>query len=141
MVLTAARRKELATKLNDMVDIPFVGEAQEQMIAEKLIDCCMGPLESVMPSDDAMRSLARSTGDETTMQQQIKEDIVTKLNKKIDIPFATESHEALVIGLAVDYLMKEKFEEIHESLVQESAAGEEAEAAAPAEEASGEIEC
>ena len=141
MVLTAARRKELATKLNDMVDVPFLNEEQEQMIAEKLIDCCVAPLQSAMPTDDEMRDLARST-DETTMQQQVKESIVDKLNKKIDIPFATEKHEAVVIGLAVDYLMAEKFEEIHRSLeVNTAEAATTDEPVASTGDDAGQVEC
>lgn len=138
MVLTAERRKELATKLNKMVDVPFLNEEQEQMIAEKLIDCCMAPLQAAMPTDEEMRSIARST-DESSMQKQVKESIVDKLNKKIDIPFATEKHEAVVIGMAVDYLMEEKFDEIHRSLVVNTASTEEEPVASTNED--GQIEC
>jgi hypothetical protein len=115
MVLSAEKRKALATRLNGMVDVPFLNEAQEQKIAESIIDKIMGPLESAMPTDAEMTSMARSAG-EQSMQQTVKQRVVESMNKKIDIPGLAESHEAIVFGMVTDYVLKDKFEEIHKSL-------------------------
>jgi hypothetical protein len=114
-VWSAEKRKALATKLNNMIDLPFLNEAQEQKIAESIIDKMMAPLEAAMPTDAEMISMARSSGEES-MRQTVKQRVVESMNKKIDIPILNEAHEAIVFGMVVDYVLKDKFEEIHKSL-------------------------
>jgi hypothetical protein len=115
MVFSAEKRKALATKLNGMIDVPFLNESQEQMIAESLINAIIAPLESAIPTDSEMTTLARSSGEET-MQKSVKQQVVEKMNKKIDIPGLSEAHEAVLFGMVVDCVLKDKFEEIHRSL-------------------------
>jgi hypothetical protein len=114
-VWSAEKRKALATRLNNMIDLPFLNEAQEQKIAESIIDKMMAPLEAAMPTDAEMISMARSSG-EQNMRQTVKQRVVESMNKKIDIPLLNEAHEAIVFGMVVDYVLKDKFEEIHKSL-------------------------
>jgi hypothetical protein len=115
MVLSAEKRKALATKLNGMINLPFVNEAQEQKIAESVINTIIAPLESAMPTDSDMMSLARSSGEET-MQKSVKQQVVEKMNKKINVPLLTEAHEAVLFGVVADFVLKDKFAEIHRSL-------------------------
>jgi hypothetical protein len=115
MVLSAEKRKALATKLNGMIKLPLLNEAQEQKIAESVINAVIAPLESAMPTDSEMMSMARSSGEET-MQKSVKQQVVEKINKKIDIPGLSEAHEAVLFGMVVDFVLKDKFAEIHRSL-------------------------
>jgi hypothetical protein len=115
MVLSAEKRKALATKLNNMVNLPFLSEAQEQTMAESIINAILSPVEKAMPSDAEMQQMARSSG-EDTMQKTVKANVVAKVNKQIDIPMVNEAQEAMLFGMIVDYVLKDKFDEVHRSL-------------------------
>lgn len=103
-MMSEAARKSLATKLNAMIDIPMMGEEHEQMIAEKLIDMCLGSLESSTPSE---AEIVEANGN-PEKQKDMQSSMVQKLNGMIDIPFANEEQEAMVLNLIVDYFIKDK---------------------------------
>lgn len=100
-------KKMLATKLNDLVDLPILGEAQEQMIAEKLVDICVGPFEKLVPSSESMEEMAQGEeGGEEAMQKSVKEQIVAQMNSMVDIPFANEEQEAKILNMIVDTFLQ-----------------------------------
>lgn len=106
MVSESAKRM-LATKLNDLVDLPILGEAHEQMIAEKLVDVCVGPFEKLVPSSETMEEMAQGEeGDEEAMQKSVKDKVLSQLNSMIDIPFANEEQEEKILNMIVDTFLK-----------------------------------
>jgi hypothetical protein len=115
MVLSAEKRKALATKLNSMVNVPFLSEAQEQTMAESIIHSILSPIEKALPSDSEMEQMARSSGEET-MQKTVKSDVLEKVIQHINIPMVNEAQKAMIFGKIVDYVLKDKFDEVHRSL-------------------------
>ena len=117
LVLSDRVRDVLATKLNDIVDLPLVGEAAEQRIAENLIDICMDPFEE---------TINETSPDE--MLDVLKDLLVTKMNARVDIPFTNEEQEAKVLGLIVSFFLRDRFadiaQKIAESTEEECAAAE-----------------
>lgn len=110
-MLSQEARKSLAAKLNAMIDVPMLGEAQEQVMAEKIIDVCLGPLESAAPTQE---QLVQANGN-PTQQSAMQSSMVAKLNGMIDIPFANEEQEAMVLGMIVDYFIKDKMKQTVDS--------------------------
>jgi len=103
-IMSDAMRNSLANKLNKMIDMPFLGESQEQMAIEHLIDALLGPIEQAAPNQSELDAAAGNA----QKTQSIKAGMIDKLNKMIDIPFANEEQEAMALGLAVDYFLKDK---------------------------------
>ena len=103
-MLSQEMRKSLATQLNKLIDIPFLDESGEQAAIEKLLDAILGPLESVAPAQEEIASAAGNPEKEKDM----KSAMVDRVNKMINIPFASEEQEAMALGLIVDYFMKDK---------------------------------
>lgn len=92
-------RQSLATKLNDMVDIPFVSNEKEQKAADAIVNKCYSVLEKVI-SPDLMSKLETSTPEEL---RDVKENLIARLNKKINFPFTSEEQEEEVIRFIVDF--------------------------------------
>lgn len=105
-MMSAEARKSLATQLNKMIDIPMVGEEQEQVIAEKVIDACLGSIDTaaVAPSSEQLQEANGNPEKQTELQSSM----VKKLNGMIDIPFANEEQEAMVLSMIVEYFVKDK---------------------------------
>lgn len=119
-MVSAATRKKAATDLNKKVDLPFLNESQEQKIAEKIVDLFIEPFEKATPTNAEMKAMARQTTEEQ-MKVTVKNQVVNTINKKVDIPYLKEEHEAVVIGLIADVFLKEQFEEVHKEMVAEDA--------------------
>ena len=93
-LLSQRQRRKLAEKLNKMIDVPILGEDQEQFLADKVVDMCVDAF-----SEEELREL----------KAEFKRKVVTRLNNRINIPFADEKLEARVLGKVVDFLMKDIF--------------------------------
>ena len=104
-------RQELASRLNEMVDIPWISEQREQEMAEKLIDVCLGPCLENEPDTEEMVQMSRSLSRET-MEQRVTAKLVLAINKAIDVPFMDEAQEEKVLTMIVCYLMKQKFQDV-----------------------------
>lgn len=115
-MMSQEARKSLATKLNGMIDIPMLGEEHEQMMAEKLIDMCLGPLESSVPSETELVAANGNPQQQSAMQSSM----VQKLNGMIDVPFANEEQEAMVLSLIVDSFIKDKTKQVADSSAAEA---------------------
>ena len=98
-VLNHDSREELATKLNDMVDIPFIDEVGEQKAAEKLIDVVGDAFERIVP-EDVQDVLQASSPEEL---RDVRQNIVAHLNKKLDVPWVSEQQEREAIRAIVDF--------------------------------------
>ena len=97
-VMNTETRSDLATQLNNMIDLPLVGEETEQMLAEQLVNKIFELLESVIPKP--IRDVLDSTSPEEL--KFIRNNLVKRLNEKIDIPGTSEEDEKMVFRFLVD---------------------------------------
>ena len=109
-MIDQATRDELARQLNALVDIPFMGDDQEQDMALKLVDLCVGPVEETAPDTQEMAEMTRSTS-RGVMENMVVSKIVKAINGRIDVPFVNEEQEERAITLIVCFLMRQKFDE------------------------------
>lgn len=94
--------EDFATMLNDMVDIPFMSEEQEQVIARKLAKSIHNAFETMVP--ESMREMLMNTSPEEL--REARANLIDRLNEKIDIPFKTEEEERVYFESIVDFLLK-----------------------------------
>ena len=92
-------RQALATKLNDMFDIPFISDEKEQAAAEALVNTCYETLEKVIPSN-VLDMLETSSPEELS---SVRQNLISRLNRMINIPFISEVQEEEVIRFIVDF--------------------------------------
>ena len=97
--LNTGSREELATKLNDMVDIPLVDDGTEQKAAEKLIDTVCDALERVVPGP--VQDLLQTSSPEEL--RDVRKNLVARVNKVVDVPWVSEQQEREAIRAIVDF--------------------------------------
>lgn len=118
MPISEASKRSLATKLNQMVDLPMLGEKQEQIIAERIIDACIGPFENLVPDSMLSGMTSGSSSNDSSgqhhQQSSLKANIVSKLNGVVNIPFANEKQEAVILGMVVDTFFQDKMSRVAE---------------------------
>ena len=94
-LLSDDMRAQLATKLNDMIDIPILGENQEQVLAERVVTMCLNALSE--------------NNEFAEVKKEFKQNLVVRLNEKVNIPFANEQLEAKVLSKVVDFVLQDLF--------------------------------
>lgn len=97
-LLSEELRDKLSTKLNEIIDIPILGENQEQVLAEKVVDMCLDAFAESKVYDEIEE-----------MKKDIRGKLVSKLNQKVNIPFANEELEGRVLSKIVDFILKDRF--------------------------------
>ena len=95
-------KEELATKLNNMIDIPFVSEEKEQEMAEAIINSAAKTFEKVVP--EPVRDMLMTTSPEEL--RGVRSNLILRLNEMIDIPFKSEAEEEEMIENIVDFLLQ-----------------------------------
>ncbi len=93
---------EFATMLNDMIDIPFMSEEQEQVLMLKLVRRINKAFETMVP-EEMREILTRSSPEEL---QDARNNLIDRLNEKIDIPFKSHEEERVYFAAIVDFLLK-----------------------------------
>ena len=94
--------EEVATMLNNMVDIPMMNEEQEQVLMLKLVKKINKAFETMVPED--MREILTHSSPEDL--REARTHLIDRLNEKIDIPFKTEEEERVYFSSIVDFLLK-----------------------------------
>jgi hypothetical protein len=100
-ILNEESRIVLATQLNEFFDIPFVSEEKEQVAAENLVNMCYEVLEKVVPPN-VLDMLDNTSPDEL---REVRNNLITRMNEKIDIPFVSEEKEGESITFIVDFFL------------------------------------
>lgn len=99
---TPERRKALVAKLNAAVDIPILGEDQEEIVLAKAVDMCANVLQTLLPS-----KLAQSIrGESEDSLAELKEFLITKVNEKVDLIGLSEEQEGSMIRTMIDLLIE-----------------------------------
>lgn len=109
-MLTEDQVTEVAAKLNEKVNIPFMSEEAEQGILEKAVSAIDDKLDGVAeelpePFGELWENLADGISDEEA--EQLVGALTDIINQKVDIPLLSEDQEADLIirpalGLIVD---------------------------------------
>ena len=99
-MLTEDQVTEVATKLNEKVNIPFMSEETEQGILEKAVNAIDDKLDGIAedlpePFGELWENLADGISDEEA--EQLVGALTEVINQKIDIPFLSEDQEANLI--------------------------------------------
>lgn len=100
--LSEFSEEEFATMLNEMIDVPLMNEDQEQKIALKLAGSITDAFETLVP--ESMRDILTNTSPEEL--QEARQNLIDRLNEKVDIPFKSEAEERKYFVIIVDFLLK-----------------------------------
>jgi len=98
--LSENSEEEFATMLNEMIDVPLMNEKLEQEVFLKLARSISGAFEQLVPLE--MRDLLTHSSPEEL--QEARQNLIDRLNEKIDIPFKTEQEERKYFVVIVDFL-------------------------------------
>ena len=94
-------KEKFGTKLNSMVDLPLLNDRQEQKLAERVVGKCLDVLESFIP-ERIMKVLEASTPEAI---QEVRDNLVDRLNEKVDIPWKSEEEEKKAYRAIVDLFL------------------------------------
>mmetsp|Transcript_17971 Transcript_17971/g.22011 ORF Transcript_17971/g.22011 Transcript_17971/m.22011 type:complete len:347 (-) Transcript_17971:81-1121(-) len=92
---------ELAKKLDQMIDVPFISKKTKQNLELELVDIASSAFENLVPQS-IKDVLEASSPDEL---QDVRLNIIDRLNKQIDIPFKSEEEEGVYFEIMVDFLL------------------------------------
>ncbi len=99
----ASYRSKIATQLNSIVNIPLLNESQEQVMAEKFINGCFQTLELFIPSP--IRDILKSSSQSDVELGEIRNNLVDRLNEKVNLPWASEDDEKKAFHFIIDMFL------------------------------------
>ena len=111
-MLSEEELEAIATQLNEVINIPVIGEAKEQVVLVKLVKMIDRYIYQRMPNE--IYELVRKTSDGISDEeaQLIEQRLATGLNNNINIPYLTEGMEQrafeFVIKIITNALRKER---------------------------------
>ncbi len=111
-MLSEEELETIATQLNEVINIPVIGEAKEQVVLVKLVKMIDRYIYQRMPNE--IYELVRKTSDGISDEeaQLIEQRLATGLNNNINIPYLTEGMEQrafeFVIKIITNALRKER---------------------------------
>lgn len=108
-MLSEEQISSVAARLNERINIPMIGEEQEQSILEQAVNMMneqLGPVAESLP-EEAKEILGRiQDGISEEDAATLKESLVPALNERVDIPMLSEDKEAdMLIAPAVDMII------------------------------------
>ena len=92
-------RLVLASKLRDKFDLPFIPDEKELSVAEAIVNKCYGILEKYL-SPDILDLLETASPEEL---YSIRENLVSRLSGRFDLPFVSDEIEEEVIYFVIDF--------------------------------------
>lgn len=99
----------VAGKINEKVDLPILGEQAEFAIIKKAINKVLDVLEDEIPNEfvDFIEDTAQGFDPEQgTNVELVKENIITFVNEKVNLPLIGEKTEAKIFSTLVDILFE-----------------------------------
>jgi hypothetical protein len=104
-MLTNAQVSALARKVNDEVNLPFVGEAKELIVFTKLVRWIDRTLYQHLPNE--YYELVHDAHDGISREEaaRIEERLTPLINKVIDIPIVPEVVESKIIGFVLGLIV------------------------------------
>lgn len=108
MFFTRKQIHDIAVKINDYIDIPYVPENFEQRLFETAIEKFDMVISELLPVP--FRALLNATFlEENPATADLKQRLTQKINQKIDLPFLSETKEAYLIEFCLDLLFSTFF--------------------------------
>lgn len=98
----------LAEKINEKVNLPILGEKAEFALIKKAIYKVLDALDDEIPEEflDFLEDTAQGFDPENgTNIEQVKNNVVTFINKKVDLPIIGEKTEKKIFETLVDVLL------------------------------------
>ncbi len=102
--LSSSEITKIATRLNNIVNIPVLGEQKEQIIFEKIINSIDTVLYSILPDEIYDTIHMASDGITPTEAGIIRTRIEKIVAEKINIPFVSEEDELKLIRAFLDII-------------------------------------
>ena len=101
MLRDPERRKALATRLNEQIDLPLLDEAQEQVVFERIVDTLGGAIARLIPPtwDEVLRGLS---ADEIAY---FKQHAARRLEEELlaPLPMLPKEYTSVAVRTFVDY--------------------------------------
>ena len=106
MLLTDEERKQFATLVNAVIDLPLVSEELEQTIFEHAISMIDAALEETLPVifHSLMRQIEQ--GIDKDHAKDFADRLVVSVNQKVDLPYLNEEQEAQLLRIVINPLVK-----------------------------------
>lgn len=106
MLLTDEERKQFATLVNAVIDLPLVSEELEQTIFEHAIAMIDAALEDALPVifHNLMRQIEQ--GIDKDQAKDFADRLVVTVNQKVDLPYLNEEQEAQLLRIVITPLVK-----------------------------------
>jgi hypothetical protein len=106
MLLSDAERKQFATLVNAVIDIPLVPESMEQVIFEHALAVIDSALEETLPPpfQELMRDPTR--GIDKDQAQEFADRLTASIAGKIDLPYLSADQEAQILKLIINPVVK-----------------------------------
>jgi len=106
-VFPSGARMAVASVINVVIDIPLVGEIEEQILFVRLVDIVADRLEELLlrqglPWEKPMIEDVKAARDHE--HDDWKERLVSEVNHKLDLPILNEEQEQAAIRFVVDKL-------------------------------------
>jgi len=99
----------IANKINEKVNLPILGEKAEFFIIKKAVTKVLDVLDDEIPEEylDFLEDTAKGFDPEQGANVQlIKNNIVSFVNKKVDIPLLSETTENEVFSTLIDVMFE-----------------------------------
>lgn len=108
-MLSTEQITSIASDLNEKVNIPFMGEGKEQDLLESALGTINNQLDSVVDAlPDSAKEIWAKVQDGVSDEEadDLKAQLVSGLNERVNIPFLGEGQEAdMLIAPAVDLIV------------------------------------
>lgn len=103
LLTSPTRRHKLAVAMSQVVDIPLLGEAQEESILEAAMEQCASTLEKILPPD----LLQTLKGESPEGLAEMKENLIDTVNNKVNLVGFSEEQESEIIRSMINLLIDE----------------------------------
>ena len=101
LLASPERRRQLARKINQVVDIPLMREDQEEAILFLAVEKCANLIQELLPPE-LIRNLQ---GEDPRGLSEMKDYLIESVNSKVDLIGFTEEQEAALIRTMIDLLV------------------------------------
>jgi hypothetical protein len=99
---TKEGQKVLIQKINQAIDIPLLNENQEERVITMAIEACAGTLQTVFPPE----IIHTLKGESSQSLVELKQFLIQKVNKNVDLIGLSEEQEESLIRTMVDLLIE-----------------------------------
>lgn len=100
---SAETRRAMVAHINEIVDIPLVGEDQEDILLASAVEICAKAVQDILPGD-VIKALSGESPDGIAKTKSL---VVDRINEKVDLIGFSEKQERCFIETLVDLLINE----------------------------------